>query len=378
MSFLGFAWYYVVLFLCVLTVLIYVHEWGHYWVARRNNVRIEVFSIGFGPEIYGWTNAAGTRWKIGAFPLGGYVKMFGETDSPADAEGARPMTPEERAVSFSHKRVGQRALIFAAGPVANFLFAVLVFAGLAAFVGMQVPLAAVGHVMPGSAAEEAGLKPGDTVLSIDGKPVERFEELRAMVGRNPGVRIEIKVRRDGAELAIAAVPRGRREIDGSGKPVETGLLGVRPDFNQILYERQNPFMALWIGVERTVAMCATIVSFLADMFVDETAAEQLGGPLRIAQLSGDMAQGGLVNLLVFMAALSVNLGLINLFPVPMLDGGHLAFCALEVVRGRPVRPIVQEYSFRFGLVLVILLMGYATWNDLKQLRVFELIRGLIT
>jgi regulator of sigma E protease len=378
MSFLGFTWYYVILFLCVLTVLVYVHEWGHYWAARRNNVRVEVFSIGFGPEIYGWTDRAGTRWKISAVPLGGYVKMFGETESAADAERERTMAPAERAVSFNHKGVGQRAVIVAAGPLANFLFAIVVFAGLAAFVGMQVPLAGVGHVMPGSAAEEAGLKVGDTVLAINGEEVQRFDDLRAIVARNPGARLQLKVRRDGRELTVQAVPRSRRELDESGKVVETGLLGVRPDVNQVLYERQNPIKALWFGVERTFGMVGTIVAFLAEMFVDKTASEQLGGPLRIAQLSGEMAQGGIVNLLVFMAALSVNLGLINLLPVPMLDGGHLVFYGVEWARGRPLGPKVQEYSFRFGLVLVILLMGYATWNDLKQLRVFELIKGLIT
>ncbi|MSO92147.1 MAG: RIP metalloprotease RseP [Rhodospirillales bacterium] len=376
MSFLGFTWYYIILFLVVLTVLVYVHEWGHYWVARRNKVRVEVFSIGFGPEIWGWTDRSGTRWKISSIPLGGYVKMFGETSGPGAELVA--MTPEEQAVSFQHKGLGQRAAIVAAGPIANLLFAIVIFACVAGFVGIPVPLAGVGHILPGSAAEAAGLKSGDTILAINGDPVHRFEDLRRVVSASPGVPLKLGVRRQGQEITVSATPEAKVDTDESGKEVQVGRLGIAPDPNQAMFERQNPAMAVWIGIERTFVMMANIVHYLGQLVTGAGSADQLGGPIRIAQMSGDMAQGGVVNLLIFIAALSVNLGLINLLPVPMLDGGHLVFYLAELVRGRPVGAKVQEYSFRFGLILVLLLMVYATWNDLKHLRIIEFIRGLVT
>lgn len=376
MSFLGFTWYYIVLFLVVLTVLVYVHEWGHYWVARRNKVRVEVFSIGFGPEIWGWTDRAGTRWKISSIPLGGYVKMFGENSEPG-AEPV-PMTPEDQAVSFQHKRLGQRVAIVAAGPIANLLFAIAIFAFVAGLVGIPVPLAGIGHIMPGSAAEKANLHVGDTIVAINADPVQRFEDLRRVVSASPGIPLKLAVRRHGQEIAITATPEAKADVDEAGKEIFVGRLGIAPDPNQAMYERQNPFMAVWIGIERTFVMMANIVHYLGQLVTGAGSADQLGGPIRIAQLSGDMAQGGFVNLLIFIAALSVNLGLINLMPVPMLDGGHLVFYLAEFVRGRPVGAKVQEYSFRFGLILVLLLMVYATWNDLKHLRIIEFIRGLVT
>lgn len=378
MSILGFTWYYIVVFLAVLTVLVYVHELGHYWIARRNKVRVEVFSIGFGPEIYGWTDKHGTRWKISAVPLGGYVKMFGETLYDDDSEQTRPLTPEERAVSFHHKRLGQRAAIVAAGPLANFLFAIVALAGVYGIVGNPAPLAGVGEVLPGSAAAEAGLKPGDRILSIDGKTIKWFEDLRRIVSANPGSPLTLVIRRDGVELPLKATPTVDQEKDADGTPLRVGRLGVRPDPAQIEYERQNPAVAVWMGVERTVALSGQIVAYLGQMIAGSRDAKELGGPLRIAQMSGQVAQGGVVNLIVFMAALSINLGLINLFPIPMLDGGHLIFYAAEAVRGRPVPVRVQEYGFRFGLILVFVLMIFATWNDLVNLRVIEFIRQLIS
>ena len=373
---LNFVWDYLVPFLFILTVLVFVHEMGHYWVARRNGVLVQVFSIGFGPEIYGWTDSTGTRWKIGAVPLGGYVKMFGEVTAAEEEE--RPLTEAEKAVSFSHKSLRQRTAIVAAGPIANFLFAIVVLAALFAIAGNPRPLAGVGSVQPGTAAAEAGIVPGDTFLSIDGKAVTWFEDLRRIVSAAPGRRLDIVVARGGGEIALQATPKTRQVADGTDGTKTIGLLGVAPDPDQIGYERQNPIAATWMAVERTFGLSTRILAYVGEVIVGSRTSEELGGPIRIAQLSGEMAQGGVVNLILFMAALSINLGLINLFPIPMLDGGHLAFYFFEAIRGRPLNQRVQEYGFRFGLILVLLLMLFATWNDLVHLKVFEFIRELVT
>ncbi len=376
MEVVTYVWDWVLPFLVVFTILVFVHELGHYWVARRQGVRVEVFSIGFGPELYGWNDRKGTRWKISAVPLGGYVKMFGEQSIADDGEPP-PMTPAEKAVSFHHKRLGQRAAIVAAGPIANFLFAIVLLAGLFGLVGMPVPLAAIGQVQQGSAAADAGFEPGDVITAIDGEDVRWFEDLRRIVSANPGNSLHFEVRRNDEVLGLVATP-APTEADAADGERTIGRLGVTPDPSQVGYERLNPFSAVWTAAERTVSLTAQILQALWQMITGTRTAEELGGPLRIAQLSGQMAQGGLVSLVFFMAVLSINLGLINLFPVPMLDGGHLAFYAIEAVRGKPLDQRIQEYGFRFGLALVLLLMIFATWNDLVQLEVFEFFKRLIT
>ena len=288
------------------------------------------------------------------------------------------MSAEEKAVSFYHKTLSQRVAIVTAGPLVNFLFAIIVFAGLAGFVGTPVPLAGIGKVMADSAAAEAGFRKGDSVLSIDSNAVEEFEDLREIVRANPGTPLAFVIRRNDAEFEIVATPKTAIERDKDGQAKSVGRLGVRPDPNQIRYERQNPAMAVWLGVQKTVSVCVSIVVYLGEMIAGDRGTDDLGGPLRIAQISGQMAQGGFSNLMFLMAMLSVNLGLINLFPIPMLDGGHLAFYAAEAIRGRPLGPKVQEYGFRFGLILVLILVVFVTWNDLVHLRVIEFIKELIT
>ena len=366
MTFLGFTWYYVIVFLVVLTVLVFVHELGHYLVARKNGVRVEVFSIGFGPEIKGWTDAHGTRWKLSAVPLGGYVKMYGETDFDEDPEGAKTMTEADRAVSFHHKRIGQRAAIVAAGPIANFLFAMVVLAFVYATIGLPAPLAGIGEVVPSSAAAKAGLQAKDRVVAIDGKPIKWFDDLRRIVMDAPNKSLQFDVVRGESKLSLAVVPTPTESTDGSGQTV--GVLGVRPDGAQMDSERQNPLTAAWMGITKTVDFTGQILQYLGQVIAGQRTAKDIGGPLGIAQMSGQVAQDGIVNLIVFMAALSINLGLINLFPIPLLDGGHLLFYAAEAVRGRPLSPRIQEYGFRFGLVLVCVLMIFATWNDLVKFK----------
>ena len=366
MEFIDWTWNYIIVFLIVLSALIFVHEWGHYWVARRNGVRVEVFSIGFGPEVFGRTNEAGTRWKIGLIPLGGYVKMFGEDDSrEGDGGELVELTDEEKAVSFHHKPLGQRAAIVAAGPIVNFLFAIVAFAGLAIFQGNPVPLSVVGEIIPGSAAAEAEFQSGDVILAIDNREVKTFDGLRQVVIANPDRQLVFDVQRDGKIFKITATPKAA--VGRDGEPQNIGQLGVRPHLEHLRYDRADPFTALWLGTERTFVLTYRILVYIGEMINGQRNADDLGGPLRIAKISGDMAQLGLSQVILLMAMLSVNLGLINLFPIPMLDGGHLAFYAVEAVRGRPLGPKAQEYGFRFGLILVLVLFVFVTWNDVTFL-----------
>jgi regulator of sigma E protease len=377
MEFLSGLWTYVVPFLVVLTVLVFVHELGHYWVARRCGVRVEVFSIGFGPELFGWTDRAGTRWKFSAVPLGGYVKMFGDADA-ASTPGAElaEMTEEEKAVSFHHKTLGQRAAVVAAGPIANFLFALIVFAGLFVIVGQPFTPPEIGGVLPDSAAERAGLKAGDRIVAINDQPIERFEEIQRIIQLNLDSPLTLVVRRDGKDLRLNAQPTIVEEQDRLGNKMRLARLGIRG--GGVEFVRYGPGTAIWRALGETYHQTTGTLKAVGQIITGQRNSEELGGPIRIAQMSGEVAQGGIASLLVFMAVLSVNLGLINLFPVPMLDGGHLLFYGAEALRGRPLGARAQEYGFRIGLVLVFSLMVFATWNDLVHLRVVQYLVGLVS
>ena len=366
-------------FLVALTILVFFHELGHFWVARLAKVRVEVFSVGFGAELFGWNDKAGTRWKIGVIPLGGYVKMFGQSDLPGDEdEDQPPLTDKEKAVSFQHKTLAQRTAIVAAGPIANFLLSVVLIAGLMATFGAARPYAGVGEIMPGSTAAEAGFEAGDRIVSIDGEAVEWFSDLVRIVSVQPEMLLKIKVRRGDDEIVLTATPKRHQQLGAEGKTVEVGLLGVRYDPQQMHYERQNPLMAVWLGIQQTASLTEKTLSFLGQVISGRQGTEGIGGPLRIVQYAGITFQSGIENFILFLAVLSINLGLINLFPIPILDGGHLLFFAVEAIRGRPLGPQAQEYGFRFGLILVLILMVFVTWNDLVQLRVFEFIKELVT
>jgi regulator of sigma E protease len=377
MEFLSGLWTYVIPFLIVLTVLVFVHELGHYWVARRNGVRIETFSIGFGPELFGRTDRAGTRWKISAIPLGGYVKMFGDADVASTPSGAvRHMTPEEREVSFFHKRLGQRAAIVAAGPIANFLFAIIGLTLLFSLYGQPFTPADIGSIQPDSAAAQAGMQPGDVIVEVDGQPIERFEEVQQIVRSNQGTPLAMVIQRDGQRLPITATPQVTTITDRMGNSHTIGLLGIGRAGME--YRRHDPLTALWQAGRETVNLTVGTLGAVGQMIAGSRGTEELGGPLRIAQMSGEVAQSGVIALVWFMAILSVNLGLINLFPIPMLDGGHLLFYAVEAIRGKPLGDRAQEYGFRIGLALVLTLMVFATWNDLVHLRVVDFFRDLIS
>jgi len=359
---------YIIPFLVVLTVLVFVHEFGHYWVARRVGVHIETFSIGFGPEIVGITDRAGTRWKFSAVPLGGYVKMFGDANAASQADSERTFTPEERAVAFPFKRLHQRAAVVAAGPAANFVFAIVALGAVFALHGQPYTPAVVGQVEAESPAAEAGFLPGDRFVAIDGNSIERFEEVQRVVRLNPAERLTVVVRRDGERVTMQVTPEQRQVKDEFGNTHTIGLLGVTG--SEVAYKRYDPASAVWEATQQTGRITGATVQAVGQIIMGERSADQLGGPVKIAQMSGEVADTGLTNLVWFMAVLSINLGLVNLFPIPMLDGGHLLFYAIEGVRGRPLGERAQEYGFRIGLALVLTLLVFVTWNDLAQLTSF--------
>ncbi|MBT3930061.1 MAG: RIP metalloprotease RseP [Rhodospirillaceae bacterium] len=362
-------------FLVVLTPLVFVHEFGHYWFARRAGVRVEVFSVGFGRELFGYTDKAGTRWKFSLVPFGGYVKMFGQSDLGPDDDGA-DMTDAERAVSFHHKKLSQKTAIVAAGPLANILFAISIFTILFATAGQPFTPAQVSEVVPGSAAEVAGLKSGDEFLEVAGRSIARFEEVQQLIRLHPGIPVDILVDRDGNQLDLVATPSVTVIPDGLGDEARIGVLGVRG--LERAFERHSVPVAAWQGVRETVRLVSVTVTAIGQMFGGERSAQELGGPVRIAQMSGSAADAGIATLVVFAAFLSINLGLINLLPIPLLDGGHLAFYAYEAVFRRAPGRWAQELGMKIGLVFVLGLMLFATFNDIVRLPVVQRLVALFT
>jgi len=358
---------YILPFLVVLGVLVFIHELGHYLAARMVGVHVEVFSIGFGRAITSWTDRHGTVWKLAWLPLGGYVKLHGQEraeDVPSDVQAL--WLPGK---TFHEKQVAARAWVVAAGPLANFLLAAVLFAALYGVMGRPYAPPVVAEVVAESAAAAAGLKAGDRVEAIDGAPVERFEQLQRTVAEAPGRELRFSVRRGGEALTLAVVPQER---DSGGRQV--GLIGVRGAGTE--FEPMGPVGAVAAGITQTWDITVQTLAGVWKMITQQTGTEELGGPLRIAQMSGQVAQLGLVSLVSFIAVLSVNLALINLFPIPILDGGHLLFYLAEAIRGRPLPPKAQEYGMRAGLAVILALFIFATWNDLGHFGLFKWVAGL--
>ncbi|WP_438277911.1 M50 family metallopeptidase [Nitrobacter sp.] len=362
---------YVVPFLFVLTIVVFFHELGHFLVARWAGVKILTFSIGFGPELAGFNDRHGTRWKVSAIPLGGYVKFLGddsEASTPSSATLAS-MTAEERAGSFHHKNVGRRAAIVAAGPIANFILAIFIFAGLFTFLGKPSTTPRVDGVLAGSAAEAAGFKLGDIVTAINGSTIDSFSDMQRIVGTSAGETLTFTVKRGDAVIDLRGTPELREIKDRFGNEHRIGVLGISRATSpgDVTTERVNPAEGLWLGVKETWFVVDRTLAYIGGIFTGREAADQVGGPLRIAQISGQVATIGLGPLIHLAAILSVSIGLLNLFPVPLLDGGHLLFYAVEAARGRPMSERAQEMGFRIGLGLVLMLMVFATYNDILHL-----------
>jgi regulator of sigma E protease len=353
----------IIPFLFVLTIIVFFHELGHFLVARLCGVKVLVFSIGFGPELFGFYDRHGTRWKISAIPLGGYVKFFGdenEASAPASQETLAAMTEEERKQSFPGQPVGNRAAVVAAGPITNFILAIVVFAGVFMAVGKTTVLPRIGSVQPDSPAATAGFKPGDVIVSIDDAKIDDFSDVQRIVSFSAGTPLTVVVDRGGAlnTLKVTPAEQGKR-----------GVLGIvrsnEPDV--VRTESVTPLQAVQLGAGRTWLVVSTSLTYLRDVVLQKQSADQIGGPITIARLSGEVAKMGFSPLLELVALLSASVGLLNLFPIPLLDGGHLMFYAIEVIQGRPLSARSQEVAFKIGLAIVSMLMIFVMSNDLLQL-----------
>lgn len=362
--------FYAVPFILALTIIVFIHEYGHFQVARWCGVDVETFSIGFGREIFGWHDRRGTRWKLCWIPLGGYVKFRGDANAasmpevPAEVEAHDPG-------NFHQKPIWQRAAVVAAGPIANFLLAIAIFAASFAIVGQPMVEPRVGEVTPGSAAERAGIKPGDLILQIDGQSIEQFSDLQKAVMMRAGEQMAILIDRAGSQVLVNAAPAVHEEPDGFGGKFRMGRLGIKSGSQGPTdFKRLGPVEALGKSVSETWYIVSSTMGYLGKMVTGYEKADQLGGPISIAKAAGDAASLGAFQFIWVVAFLSVSIGLINLFPIPMLDGGHLVFYALEAVRGKPLGPNAQEWSFRIGFSLVIMLMLVGTLNDVGRLLSF--------
>jgi regulator of sigma E protease len=364
---------YLLPFLFVLTIVVFFHELGHFLVARWCGVASKVFSIGFGPEIVGFNDRHGTRWRISWIPLGGYVKFI-DDDNVASAQSSRKtlegLSEVDRKRSFQGKSLAARAAIVAAGPIANFILAIAIFTAIFTFFGERTTAAKVDIVNPGSAAERAGFKAGDRVVSIDGQAIDSFGEMQRIVGMSPNRQLHFGVEREGKQVEIVATPELKEITDNFGNTMRIGLLGIQrsasPD--DWAMKRHDPLTAFFMAIKECYFVISRSLGYLCDVVTGREAPDQLGGPIRIAQVSAQVASAGFFALLNLAAIISVSIGLINLFPIPMLDGGHLLFYGIEAIRGKPLSESTQEIGFRIGLAFVLMLMIFATWNDLIHLK----------
>ncbi len=366
-EFLGWSIYAIPAFVFLITVVVFFHELGHFSVARLFNVRVETFSIGFGRPLVSWTDRKGTLWKISWLPLGGFVKFFGDADgaSTPDREAAARMSPQDRSVAFPFKPLWQRALIVLAGPVANFVLALVILSGLYMLYGHAVePPAVIATVQPHSAAAEAGIKPGDRIVAVDGTDIATFTDMAQIVALSAGQRLPVVVARGGHSLTLYATPREVQDKDRFGNKIRVGRLGITG--RAITgFARLGPVQA--VGAAATEIGDIVSMSFRARTQLLRGNTSQLAGPVGILKLSGQVAAVSIVLLIHVIALLSVSIGLVNLFPIPLLDGGHLLYYACEGVLGRPLGERAQDVGFRVGLAVVAGIFILATWNDLLNL-----------
>lgn len=366
-------------FLFVLGIVVFVHEWGHYIVAKLFGVKIESFSLGFGPQLFGFKDKSGTCWKVSLLPLGGYVKMFGDADGTSRPdEKVYEMTTEEKKVAFFHKSLWQRAGIVFAGPAINFIFTFLVFVALFSTQGQPFSPPKIGEIAPNSPAAEAGLQAGDVVKKINQAPIERFEDIRREVSVSMHETLVFTVERAGSEVGVTLHPSIAEVKDRFGAVHKMSQIGVKAEVGKTQYRKLAFVPAIGAAVGEMSNMVGTTMKALGQIIMGTRGTEDLGGPLRIAEMSGKIGKEGILPLIWFMGVISLSLGLFNLFPIPLLDGGHLFFYAIEAIKGEPLHESITEFSTKIGFAFIICMMVFFTWNDLVQLKIFSAIIGLFT
>ena len=366
----------VLAFVAVIGPLVFVHALGHYLVGRWCGVKAEAFSIGFGPELFAWVDKRGTRWRVAALPLGGYVRFKGDMNAASMTDPAWLQMPaKERAESFPAKPLWQRAAIVAAGPAINFLFAILIIATFAFVHGESRTPAVAGVVEQGSAADAAGIQVGDRILSFNGRAMDTYTDMVMYTRIRPGEPVDVVIDRGGKRLEIQTRIGAVMEDDGFGQQYRVGRLGIGA--SDPVVERVGLLRAPVVAIERTGQIVRTMVETLGQIVTGGRSVKELGGPLKIAQVSGQAATLGLESFIFFAALISINLGFINLLPIPMLDGGHLLFYGIEAVQRRPVSAQAQEWAYRSGLAVLMAMMLLVTFNDLSSFGLWQSLSGLI-
>ena len=354
-------------FAIVISVIVFIHEYGHYWVARKCGVKVEIFSIGFGKAIWKRKAASGTEWQICVLPLGGFVKMFGDS-SPAsnpDFESLGEMSEKDKQQSFFYKPLWQKALVVAAGPIANFMLAIFIFTCITWSYGKISGIPEVSHVNTGSPAEKAGIIEGDLILSADGEKIEALEELKQHIALNTGTSIALEILREDTVIVLDVKPELQEFDGGMGGKVKMAVIGIVS--NKVKREKVNIAESFIDSTVQAYQMSASILKAIGQMVTGQRDLAEMGGPLKIAQYSAKSASMGITNVLWLVAVISLNLGLINLLPIPMLDGGHLAYYSIEAINGKPLSEKVQNIGFKIGFIMLISLMIFATFNDIRNI-----------
>ena len=374
---------YIIPFIILIIVVVFIHEYGHFYFAKRYGVGVTDFSIGFGKEMFGWNDKSGTRWKVCAIPLGGYVKFFGDRNvySQADNEKIiKEYSKEDQDKLFVLKPLYQRALIVFGGPLANFLLAILIFFSVYMFVGKDFTPAVINEVQKDSPAMVAGLKDNDIVVSVDGNKVKSIMEVSKFIMMSTDEFINFTVNRSNQDLTFRVKPNVIKSEDELGNKINKRMVGIKLGAynNEVNHVKLGPTKALFYAVNEVYYVSISSLKYIGSMLTGNGDSSQLGGPIRIAKISGQVAEFGILPFISLMAYISISLGLINLFPIPMLDGGHLMFYGIEKVLGRPLSQKTQEGFFRIGMFLLLSLMFFTTFNDLKDIGLFKFINNYIS